>query len=165
MILCQAMSDRMPEVAAGGSPWSDAEAAHLAECPGCQEEWRLVQVAAALGDAAGRAVVPDRVSQVVLRRLKARRRWQRTGWVAGLAAAAAVMLAVWTGGRTSPRPAAAVDRFLIPVAELDSLDTAQLETVLENLDAPLGSGRLGGGLPLGELNDVQLERVLRSLEG
>lgn len=164
MIPCQAMSDRMPEVAAGGRPWSEAESAHLADCLDCQQEWRLVQAAATLGDTATRAVVPDQVSRAVLGRLKARRQWQRSGWVAGLAAAA-VLLVVWTGRPNPPRPVVAPEAFVIPVAELDSLDTAQLESVLEDLDAPLGNGRLGGGLPLGELNDVQLERVLHSLEG
>lgn len=165
MIHCQAMSDRMPEVAAGGRPWSEAESAHLADCLDCQQEWRLVQAAAALGDTAARAVVPDQVGRAVLGRLKARRQWQRTGWVAGLAAAAAVLFLVWPGGHNPPQPVVAPEAFVIPVAELDSLDTAQLETVLENLDAPLGNGHLGGGPPLGELNDVQLERVLHSLEG
>ncbi len=41
----------------------------------------------------------------------------------------------------------------------------ELESVLEDLDAPLGAGNLNGSSGLGDLDDGQLERVLRSLEG
>lgn len=51
------------------------------------------------------------------------------------------------------------------MAELDALDEDQLQAVLEHLDAAAGS--LDGGVEprMGDLDDQQLERVLRSLEG
>jgi hypothetical protein len=40
-----------------------------------------------------------------------------------------------------------------------------LQSVLQDLDAPLGTGTLNNTPGLGDLDDVQLERLLRSLEG
>jgi hypothetical protein len=71
---------------------------------------------------------------------------------------------VW--GRGLHQPSAPVhEAFRIPVAELDSLDNGELESVLQDLDAPLGAGTLNSTPGLGDLDDVQLERLLRSLEG
>jgi hypothetical protein len=86
-------------------------------------------------------------------------------WVADRARGrAAVALVVWSRvphhtQRTVP------EAFRIPVAELDSLDNGELESVLQDLDAPLGAGTLNSTPGLGDLDDVQLERLLRSLEG
>ena len=45
------------------------------------------------------------------------------------------------------------------------LDGDQLQAVLEALDPPLGATGGGPSPSFGELDDSQLERVLRSLEG
>ena len=174
MITCEAMTDRMPEVASGASAWTAEEAAHLAGCAECQTEWKLVELARGLGAGAAARLDSGRAATRVLARLASERRarWRRTGLGIALATAAALLLVVWTGrprpmSTPTPTPVAGgvTEAFRIPVAELDSLDANQLESVLEDLDAPLDEGRLTGAPPMGELDDVQLERVLRSLEG
>jgi hypothetical protein len=166
MTSCEEMLDRMPAVAQGTAQWSEEEAKHLAGCPNCQAEWSLVQGAQALGSQAA-ALDVERLGVAVLGRLRAERqasRWRRAGWVTGLAAAAAVALVVWVKG-PDKTVGPVHEAFRIPVAELDSLDNRELESVLEDLDAPLGAGSLNGSSGLGDLDDGQLERVLRSLEG
>jgi hypothetical protein len=169
MISCEAMSERMPDVATGRASWSADEATHLQACPDCSSEWRIVQAAARLGDAAVAEVHPDRLSGLLRARLKGARRadrWRRTGWVVGLAAAAAVTLVVWTGRGHEPQGMTqAPASLLIPVAELDSLSTSQLEAVLDGFDAPLDEEPSPATPMLNDLDDQQLERVLRSLEG
>jgi hypothetical protein len=168
-ISCEALSDRMPAVARGQAEWTEAEAAHVSACPNCGAEWRLVQRAARLGVRDGEAIAPARVAGAVLARLRAerRRRWIRTGWLAALAAAAAVVLLVWSGrqGRPGVEPGAAPAEFHLPMAELDGLDQQQLQTVLDDLEGPLGGTAASEVPSLGDLDDHQLERVLRSLEG
>ncbi|MBK8005811.1 MAG: sigma-70 family RNA polymerase sigma factor [Gemmatimonadetes bacterium] len=69
--------------------------------------------------------------------------------------------------RTKPlprRPLVAVG-FHLPLAELDQADAEVLEAVLDQLDAPVGEGSSMDAPSLGDLDDTQLERVLRSLEG
>jgi hypothetical protein len=175
MITCEAMTDRMPEVASGASAWTAEEAAHLAGCTECRAEWKLIELARRLGAGAAAGLDSARTATLVLARLASERRvvrWRRTGLGVALATAAALLLVVWTGwprpmSTSTPTPVAGgvTEGFRIPVAELDSLDANQLESVLEDLDAPLEEGRLTGAPPMGELDDVQLERVLRSLEG
>ena len=53
----------------------------------------------------------------------------------------------------------------LPLAELDSLDVGQLQAVLDGLDSPVGEATPGEAPSFGDLDDSQLERVLRSLEG
>lgn len=169
---CASIQDRIPLVANGLSSWTPGEAAHFTDCPDCAAEWHIVSTARRLGDAAAGQVDADRVSRRVMARLasdRAGRRWRIGGGIAGLAAAAAVVLMVRTavvrspsGAATTP-PVAAV--LHVPIAELESLDTAELESVLDGLDQPLGSGAAPDAPHLGDLDDVQLERVLRSLEG
>ena len=166
MTSCEEMLDRMPAVALGAAQWTEEEAQHLAGCASCQAEFSLVQGAKTLGSQAA-ALDVERLGVAVLARLRPERRtsrWRRAGWVTGLAAAAAVVLVVW--GRGPHKTGGPVhEAFRIPVAELDSLDNRELESVLEDLDAPLGDGSLNGSSGLGDLDDGQLERVLRSLEG
>jgi hypothetical protein len=169
---CESIQDRIPLVAGGLAAWSDQESAHLATCAECTAEWRVVQSARRLGDAAARRVDPARVSSAVLARLAAERRrarWKRGGLLAGLAAAAAVVLMLRSTSHTAapgPDPVQAAGTALhVPIAELDRLDAGQLEAVLEGLDQPLGAGAAPDAPHLGDLDDNQLERVLRSLEG
>jgi hypothetical protein len=163
------LRERMPEVALGADQWSAAEAAHLAGCPDCSAEWRMIQTAQRLGQAAAGRVDPARLGAAVLAGVARERkvlRWKRAGWVTGLAAAAVLTLLVWPGGpeRAAPSESASAE-YRLPLAELESLDEQQLQAVLEALDAPLGDGGSAGGPSLGDLDDTQLERVLRSLEG
>ncbi len=84
-----------------------------------------------------------------------------------LAAAATVAIVVWT---TRPNDgsmvaATAPAEFHLPLAELENLDSLQLQSVLDGLDAPIGAGANSDAPPLGDLENSELERVLRSLEG
>ena len=109
MTTCTQLSDRMPDVAHGTSRWTETEEHHLAACADCRAEWELVTAASRLGAAlplAGRC--RPRIAGSCSSGWRASASAPGCGlgvWtVAGLAAAAAVMLAVWTGARTGPRP-------------------------------------------------------------
>ena len=171
---CESIQDRMPLIASGAAVWTDPESAHLAGCADCSATWQIVETARALGESAARRVDPAQVGGAVLARLREERRaarWKRGGWIAGLAAAAAIVLIVWgksaPGGLGGPSvPVAAVTQPLrVPLAELERLDAAQLEAVLDGIDQPLGAGAAPDAPHLGDLDDHELERVLRSLEG
>jgi hypothetical protein len=128
-----------------------------------------VQAARRLGDTTARGIDPERLGRVVVRRIKTRRRWRQAGWIGLLAAAAAVVLLVWGGPRARERETASAEAsaagFHLPLAELDSLDAGQLQSVLDGLDAPIGSDARPETPALGDLESSELERVLRSLEG
>jgi hypothetical protein len=100
MSICTELSDRMPDVALGRSAWTETEQRHLAECADCRAEWALVSGASRLG-ATLPATDPAIVSTVLLARLARERERTRARiglWsAAGLAAAAAVIVALWTG--------------------------------------------------------------------
>jgi hypothetical protein len=174
--LCESLTDKMPLVAHGQLTWTEAEAAHFAECRDCRAEWQLIQTARDLRAApVDETRLADAVLAGVARRTRLAR-WRRNGWLTGLAAAAAVALVVWRGGadRTGQSVTHGVDSspalateagFHLPLAELEGLDAEQLQSVLEGLDAPVGREGPGGVPSMGELDDHQLERVLRSLEG
>ena len=195
MITCTALSDRMPDVALGRSRWTEDEARHLAACADCRAEWALVTSAAHLGDSLPALPDPEVTSARVLARLaveRTRARVRSRLWiVAGLAAAAVVALAVWTGrdGRVpgpTPAPppvasrpapvaqprdtpavvvlppaAAAVE---LPLPELDSLPAEALDSLLKVLDEPLARGDAGDAT-LGDAGDQELEQMLAGLEG
>ncbi len=168
MITCEMMTDRMPEVAAGASAWSPDERAHLQGCEHCTAEWRLVRIARHLRTPVVERFDAEAVSRGVLTRLRdaRRRRWRMTGgWLVGLAAAAAVVLMVRTGQEPTVTRPEQETGFVLPQAELERLDEAQLEQVLDLLGGPLGEGAGDPGPSMDDLNDQQLERVLRSLEG
>jgi hypothetical protein len=166
---CEKVTDRMALVAHGGAEWSAEESGHLADCADCGAEWRLVQAALRLGDAAARRIDPAQVGRSVLVRLAARRRRQRASWVGLLAAAAALTAVVWTAQPRRPPDLAtatsSATEFHLPLAELEDLDVPQLQSVLDGLDAPIGAGTGSDAPALGDLRDSELERVLRSLEG
>ncbi len=172
MTSCEQVTERMVAVAHGAGAFTVEEQAHLAGCADCAREWRLVQAAGRLGDRAAGRLEPARISNAVLGQLQAERRrsrWIRRGALAGLAAAAALVLMVRTGGPApvtgGDRPGIATAGLYVPLAELESLDEGQLEAVLEGLEAPLTEGGAVAPPALGDLDDAQLERVLRSLEG
>jgi hypothetical protein len=172
---CTALSDRMPDVLAGRDAWSPADHGHLAGCRDCAAEWSLVRRAGSLGDELGYAPDARAVTGAVLSRLAAARRersvrGQRTWGAAALAAAAAIMLVVWSGrphrpvaGATAASAAAAPaieSAALVP--ELDSLDAGELRDVLDAFDAPLSERVIIGPPTIGDLSDQELERVLRA---
>lgn len=172
---CELLSDRMVLVSHGTADWTAAEAEHLATCPECREEWRLIQGAQRLGSEAGRRTDAARVGRLVLATLageRRRRRWFRAGGLAGLAAAATLAIMVSTTDRRGPGGGDAGSMAMVEaeglqlrLAELESLDEAELEAILDGLDVPLAEGAGGAPPALGDLDDTQLERVLRSLEG
>ena len=167
MTVCEQLSDRMPAIAAG-EQWTAAEAAHLAGCADCAAEWALVASTHQLGADLPGLNAHD-VAARVLGRLRAERaavRARRRGLAfAGLAAAAAIAVAVWTGRPAGPAggrtgAAAAADLSLV---ELDSLRAPELEALLHSMD------RTDDGDPLhavpSVLDDGELDRVLEALEG
>jgi hypothetical protein len=174
MIHCEAMSDRMVAVAHNRATWGPEESGHLASCADCAAEWRLVQTASSLGGAGVHHLDAGEVGRTVLDRLSVARlrarRWRRVGWTVGLAAAATIAALVWVGPRRGPglegeNPTIAAENFELPVTELYELDAGQLQAVLDQLDAPLGSATSPEAPALGDLKASELERVLRSLEG
>lgn len=171
---CAFLSDRMVLVADGTADWTAAEAEHLATCPDCRAEWRLTQGARRLGSEAARRTDAARVSRQVLATLageRRRRRSFRVGGLVGLAAAAALAIMVSTADRRGPGDDAGnvavveADGLQLRLAELESLNEAELEAILDGLEVPLSEGAGGAPPALGDLDDTQLERVLRSLEG
>jgi hypothetical protein len=173
MSLCEQLSDRMPAVASGASAWSHEEAAHLERCDWCRGEWDVVRAAAALGRDLPVALDPLHVTQRVVGRLRADRAHarHRRVWIAGLAAAAVIVLAVATGShapRSAIRPPVDVGALRIPLPELDSLRPDELQAVLDSMDQPdAGAAGVTGADTDGMsgMDANQLESVLRSLEG
>jgi hypothetical protein len=172
MTVCEQLSDRMPAVAHGQAVWSAEEQAHLAGCADCRAEWDLVFTASRLGLDVAEGIDAHHVTERVLGRLRAERgrRGRRIGWVVGgLAAAAAVVIAVWPGrpGRHVPPPLAApVAAAALPLPELDSLGTPELQAILDSLDGSLGT--TVQGVDTGDLDGLdaqELQHVLDGMEG
>ena len=168
---CERLSDRMPRVMAGKDRWSGDEEEHLNGCADCRREWQLLARGAALG-----ADLPPldtaRMSAQLRQRLTAAHaesRNARRAWVvAAMAVAATLLLVVFRPPASGPAEVSgpvAVNGLELPVIELDSLSAEQLRTVLESLEAPLGSSSTLDAPSLQDLDDHQLERLLRSLEG
>ena len=176
MTLCDGLSDRMPLVAAGRVHWTDEESAHLVSCADCAAEWQLIAGARRLGagvlvgDPAGIAArVRERLAAdaPALAKVIPLRPRRATGWVWGLALAAAVVLAVamprWRStivpGYSELGTASAQT-----LSELDDLSASELEAVLKEFDSNPG---IGESVPAGtgDLNTDELERILRSMEG
>jgi hypothetical protein len=197
MTTCTVLSDRMPGVALGRERWTAGEARHLSVCADCRAEWELVAATSRLGASSPGIVDPSLISARVLARIAAERRdhgTRRRHWVmGGLAAAAALALAVWTGHQgtpgapagggpptaatmpvaTAPTPApsspagsrgAAVGRVELPIPELDDLPVEALDSMLRVLDEPLAQTDVGG-LRLDDDGDRELEQALAGLEG
>jgi len=167
MTECGRLSDRMPEVARGQQSWTPGEREHLAGCPECQAEWELIWVAGRLGE--GLVVAsPDRIAATVFQRLRQDVRRRRTrgslAGLVGLAAAAAVILAVWPQPEPGSVPAPGVT-LQLPLPELENLQPAELDSLLYTMDEPLAGGSTLDGPSLGDLDDQELERVLEAWEG
>ena len=170
---CERLSDRMPDVALHRVEWTADETDHLAACPECQAEWRLVLGAGALGQRAPTIADPPALAAMLQRRLaedlaarsRARRAWSFAG---AAVAAAAILVAVVTGGDSGPTGTArsvAQAGALVPLPELDGLGTAELDTLLRSLDRPLDGTSTLDASTLGEHEDGELEQVLATWEG
>ena len=143
MTECHRLSEKMPAVAVGTAEWSPDEAQHLDTCGSCQNEWDLVHRSSRMGREVGLQLEAAATSQALLHRIKRarsdrsrrRRRWS----FGGLAAAAAVAAVFWTG-RPAPRvigtAPAVVAGLQMALPELDSLQPAELDSVLQTMDEP-----------------------------
>jgi hypothetical protein len=169
---CERLSDRMPVVAMQRAAWTAEEAAHLAGCADCRDEWELVQAVKRL-EAEAPAVDADAIAAAVQGRLATQRatgRRSRWIWAVGSAAAAAAAIAFGVTSRDEPRreatPAVAIETEpLVPLPELDGLETAQLDTLLQAIDAaPAGSSSVES-TTLGDEVDAELEQILATWEG
>jgi hypothetical protein len=169
---CERLSDRMPEVAMQRAAWTAQESAHLASCADCRGEWKLILAAKRL-EARAPALDAAGIAAAVQRRLATERATSRRGrwiWAAGsaAAAAAALALALTSGGGPPRQPAAAVaieTEPLVPLPELDGLETAQLDTLLRAINtAPAGTSG-AESTTLGDEVDAELEQILATWEG
>jgi hypothetical protein len=163
---CQQMSDRMPQVLTGQSAWSAQERRHLESCGDCLAEWKIMSQVAAMGapnldlDAISGKVLHRLATEPVTRR--------RTGplWLAGgVIAAAAILLVILRPAGPGTSVNRSESAFEIPMVELDSLSQEQLRLVLESIEEPLEMPTINEAPSMMDLDDQQLERVLRSLEG
>jgi predicted anti-sigma-YlaC factor YlaD len=139
---CHWLSDRMPAVALGTAEWSPDEVQHLETCQSCQEEWNLVGRSSRMGREVGLSLEAASTSEALLQRLERARleRLRSRAWsFAGLAAAATIAAVVWTGrpATRSTHPAPAIVAGLqMSLPELDSLQPAELDSVLQTMDDP-----------------------------
>jgi hypothetical protein len=171
---CERLSDRMPLVALERDHWSAGEQAHLGRCHDCQAEWELVRAAGRL-EWPGLGTDAPAIAGAVLTRLRvdrARSRRRHAWAITGLGVAAAAALALWFGGRQTPRSAphpvetAAVAPVLqVPIPELDDLQAPELDRVLQQMDAPLAGPSTLDAPSLGDLDDHELDRLLNTWEG
>jgi hypothetical protein len=169
---CVWLSDRMPAVAQGRAEWTLDETRHLAQCPSCLEEWELVQVANRLGEGLRLTPEPGVIAESVLQRLKqeqARVHPSLWRWAA-VAAAVAFFAALWMSPLNGPfsglggiGPVAAEADF--PLPELESLQPAELDSVLRLMDEPVAGSAPVEVPDLADLNSDELQRVLDSWEG
>ncbi len=170
---CGWLSDRMPAVALGRAEWTGEETRHLSGCRSCQKEWELVRLSSHLGQDIAAKLDAGSTTRAGVQRLARTRHeddLRRQSWTfASLATAAAIAAVVWTG-RPITRPVApsagpvVAASLLIPLPELDNLDPAELNTVLQTIDEPL----VGGPTDTpgsGALDDDDLEGVLNIWEG
>jgi hypothetical protein len=170
---CERLSDRMPEVALHREEWTPDEAAHLAGCPDCLAEWELVLAARALDESAPTVSDVSGLPAVLRRRLaedRARRTLTRRAWsyAGATAAAAAILAAVMTRRDDGLPPGArtvAEAEALVPLPELEGLETAQLDTLLQTLDRPFAGTSTLDASTLGEYEDGELEQVFATWEG
>ena len=173
---CGWLSDRMPAVALGRAQWTPQEIQHLQGCRACQQEWEVVGAGSRLGQRSEAGIDTEAVAASVLQRLRDERAGshvRRSTWaVSGLAAAAAIIMAIWAGNGRDPagtirqNGSLAAGQLEIPLPELENLQAAELDTVLQVMDEPNNLRDPGDGEPeLSDLNADELERVLDTWEG
>ena len=170
---CERLSDRMPDVALHRAEWTPDEAAHLGSCADCLAEWELVLAARALGESAPAVSDPSALTATLQRRLaedRARRTRARRVWsfAAAAGAAAAILAAVVTRRDAGPpagvRTVAGAE-VLVPLPELEGLEAAQLDTLLQTLDRPVAGTSTLDASTLGEYENGELEQVFATWEG
>jgi hypothetical protein len=169
---CMWLSDRMPVVALGQAEWTLDETRHLAQCPSCLEEWELVRWANRLGEGLLLSQEPAVMARSVLGRLKreeTRARARGWSWVA-VAAAVAFLAALWMNPLTGPSAPPEIGSTTVagagfPLAELESLQPAELDSVLQTMDEPAAGGSTVEDPDLADLTSDELQRVLDSWEG
>jgi hypothetical protein len=170
---CERLSDRMPDVALRQSEWTPDEAAHLATCADCLAEWELVLAARALDESAPTVSDLTALPGVLQRRLledRARRTRARRAWSLAAAAAAAAAILVAVVSQRDPGPAAGVRTVagvetLVPLPELEGLETGQLDTLLQSLDRPSAGTSTLDASTLGEYENGELEQMFATWEG
>jgi hypothetical protein len=167
MTPCERLSERMPDVARGRSTWNPEEAAHLAACAECQAEWRLVTT---VGRIASRAPVlrdSEGLASGVLRQVEADRRARRSwrGPLLGAAAAAALVAGFWTALRDDALRTQMAPAVEIALPELEPLETAELDSLLDVMDSTPAAWSALGEPTLGDLDADELEQVLGTWEG
>ena len=170
---CERLSERMPDVAHHLTEWTPEEAAHLAGCVDCLAEWELVLAARALDESAPTVSDASALATTLQRRLaedRAGRIRLRQAWsfAAATAAAAAILAAVVTqrdGGPVTGARTVARAEALVPLPELEGLETAQLDTLLQSLDRPFAGTSTLDASTLGEYEDGELEQVFATWEG
>jgi hypothetical protein len=163
---CTELSDRMPAVARGEAEWSAKEMAHLQACADCRAEWAVVS--AGVGVGSGAALDADALAARVLQRLKTEpvaRRSRARFWLAGLAAAAAVILVVSTPwNRSVPGTVATAPALEAPVPGLNTLNASELDDVLQMIDTPWTETSTADSPSLDDLDLQGLEQVQQSME-
>jgi hypothetical protein len=163
---CHHLSDRIPAVALGRDRWTTEDEAHLARCADCRAEWDLVRAAGRIGGGLPSLADHSDLAAAVLRRVAdapaTKPRGRALRWAGGLAAAAAVVLAVWTG--TVPEPPAPTSTAGVE-SSVEPLSTAQVDSLLDVEEAPLAGWSMLETPTLGDLNEDELERLLRTWEG
>jgi hypothetical protein len=166
-------TDRIAELSHGAA-WTTEETAHLGECADCRLEVEVVAAARRLGTAQLAGFDARRVAAGVQSRLAARpdqapvRGWHPGRWLAGLAAAAALVLAVRLGLPAGQGGASSAGGGSTPVVsilhELDGLSAPQLEEVLQSIPPATDALDHVEMAPLADLTASDLERMLRSME-
>jgi hypothetical protein len=173
---CGWLSDRIPSVILGRAEWTPQEVQHLQECQACQTEWEVVSAGSGLGRRHEAVIDTESIAAAVLERLGEEKRAapsvRRKAWAAaGLAAAAAILMAIWPGGgdpagTTRQSGPLAAAQLQIPLPELDNLEAAELDTVLQVIDEPNSLRYVGDDEPeLSDLTSEELQRVLDTWEG
>ena len=172
---CGWLSDRIPAVVLGRAEWTPQELQHLQECRSCQEEWEVVRAAGRLAEGPEIVVDTDAVASRVIQRLRdeqERTHIRRRTWaVSGLAAAAAIIIAISTGNIEKPAATThqnsplATAQLEIPLPELESLQAAELDTVLQAMDENNLRDSGDEEPELSDLNSDELQRVLDTWEG
>lgn len=165
---CERLTDRMAGVLAGRDRWTREDEEHLALCDECRAEWQLLGRAAVIGRniPVDTARISRQVASIAIRKRESRaiRRGFSIGFIAAVAASLFIVLRS-NEPVSDERPPIATAGLEIPLLELDSLSAGQLQAVLETMEAPLGAESTVEPTSLQDLNDYQLEQLLRSLEG
>ena len=159
------LRDRMPEVVRRTATWTTAEAEHLATCDACRQELLMIRGASRIGAGVERGFDAVAAAGAVTRRLRHRPAIAAPRYRPLLILGAAAALALFVARPAplpTPVPAVAEAGFL---PELDSLTVEELTQLADAFDAPLAETPLIEGSPAAELDTIQLQRVLRCLEG